>query len=85
MMPESLLRSLGVSPIDTLSFLLANGESVRRDIGETTVRIGDRARTTLVAFSGDESHPILGAYTLEAFSLAVDPVNQRLMTVQPWL
>ena len=81
-LPASLLRSLGVTPLDRQSFILANGQRIQRDIGETSVRIDGRIRTTLVVFSEEDSHALLGAYTLEAFSLAaVDPVNRRLVPV----
>ena len=80
-MPASLLRSLGVAPVDHQSFILANGQRIHRDIGETSVRIDGRIRTTLVVFSEEEAHALLGAYTLEAFSLAADPVNRRLVPV----
>ena len=32
--------------------------------------------------SDEESQALLGAYTLEAFSLAADPVNRRLVPVE---
>jgi hypothetical protein len=32
-------------------------------------------------FAPDGSEPILGAYTLEGFLLAADPVNERLISV----
>ena len=80
-LPTSLLRSLGVARVDRQSFILANGQRIHRDIGETSVRIDGRIRTTLVVFSDEEAHALLGAYTLEAFSLAADPVNRRLVPV----
>ena len=80
-LPASLLRSLDVAPVDRQSFILANGQRIHRDIGETTVRIDGRTRKTLVVFSEEDSHALLGAYTLEAFSLAADPVNRRLVPV----
>ncbi len=80
-MPASLLAQLDVARVDRQSFILANGQRIHRDIGETSVRIDGRIRTTLVVFSDEESQALLGAYTLEAFSLAADPVNRRLVPV----
>ena len=79
MMPASLLRSLGVSPFEGQEFRLANGEMIHREIGEANVRIDGRVTTTPVVFSDERSHSILGAMTLEQFSLAVDPVDMRLV------
>ena len=79
MLPASLLTSLGVSPIDKRWFRFPNGERIRMDIGEAAVRIGGRVRTAIVVFADEDSRPILGRVTLEAFSVAVDTVNQRLI------
>ena len=49
------------------------------DIGEAVVRIDGRAQTDVVVFADEDSRPILGRITLEAFSVAVDTVNQRLI------
>jgi len=85
MAPRSLLERLDVRPQDKVPFELADGRSVEFDIGETAVRIGNRIRTTLVVFADDGLQPLLGAYTLEAFLLAVDPVNRRLVPISALL
>ena len=81
MLPRSLLEDFDVRPQDRVPFELADGRSVELDIGETSVRIGRRVRTTLVIFADNGVQPLLGAYTLGAFLLAVDPVNRRLVPV----
>ena len=80
-LPASTLRSLGVTPIDKREFKLANGERIHLDIGQTSVRIDGRVRTTIVVFAEEGADPLLGAVTLEGFSLAVDPVDLRLVRV----
>ena len=81
MLPRSILESLGVRPQDKAPFELADGRSVEFDVGEASVRIGRRIRTTLIIFADNGVQPLLGAYTLEAFLLAVDRVNERLVPV----
>ena len=78
-LPASMLTLLGVSPLVNQEFRLANGEMIHRDIGVANVRIDGRVRITPVVFSDERSHPILGALTLEQFSMAVDPVDLRLV------
>ena len=41
--PAGVLRRIGVEPQETQVFGLANGESVRRQIGDVRYEIGDRA------------------------------------------
>ena len=79
MMPASLLTALGVAPFDRQSFRLANGQRVHRDVGQVAVRIDGRVRITPAIFGNEDSHSILGAVTLDEFSLAVDPVDLRLV------
>ena len=80
-LPSSTLRSLGVTPMDEREVKLANGERIRRDIGQTPVRIDGSVRTTIVVFSDEGSVPLLGVVTLEEFGLGVDPVDLRLVPV----
>ncbi|MFQ5879991.1 MAG: retroviral-like aspartic protease family protein [Dehalococcoidia bacterium] len=79
--PASVLRGLGVGPSFRFPFLLANGRRIEREMAETRVRLDGRERTTLVVFGDEGTQPLLGAYTLEGFGLAPDPVNRRLIPV----
>ena len=83
--PTSILRRLGVGTIDSVTFILADGSRIEQAIGEAVVRIGDRLRTTLVVFGEDDAQVLLGAYTLEAFTLGVDPFNERLTRIPGYL
>ena len=42
--PTGVLRRIGVEPEETQVFGLANGESVRRQLGDVRYEIGDRAK-----------------------------------------
>ena len=82
MLPTTLLRSLGVTPVSVRNFVIANGQRIQRNIGgQAAVQIGDEVLFDLVVFTDDGSPPVLGAFTMEAFSLAADPVNRRLVPV----
>ena len=84
-MPASTLARLGVTPTYRFPFVLADGRRIEKDMAETKVRRDDQERTTLVVFGDEGSLPLLGAYTLEGFGLAPDPVNRRLMPVPGYL
>lgn len=78
-LPGSLLRELGIEPMDKRGFLVADGRRVEMEYGEARATIDGKSVTTIVVFGGDETPPLLGAYTLEGLALAVDPEAQRLV------
>ena len=85
LVPASLLRRLGIRPTDSLTFIIADGSRMQQEIGEATVRLDGRERTTLVVFGDEGATVLLGAYTLEAFALGVDPRNRQLIPVDGYL
>ena len=48
------------------------------DCGQAWATIDGDSVVTIVVFGDEEAPALLGAYTLEGLSLAVDPVEQRL-------
>ena len=79
LVPTNLLHDLGVTPQWTEWFVLADGRRVELDVAEAVIRYDGRQRTTPVAFGPDDAAPLLGAFTLEAFALTVDPRNKTLV------
>jgi len=77
--PTHLLEDLGVSPMDKIGLVLADGRPVEYDIGEARATIDGRSIPTLVVFGENNAPALLGAYTLEGLRLAVDPTNARLI------
>ena len=80
-LPASVLEGLGYRPNETRRCRPADGRVVERPIGDILVRIGDEVRTTTCVFGEEGSELLLGAVTLEQFSLAPDPVNETLVPV----
>jgi clan AA aspartic protease len=83
--PEPILRQLGYQPTFRRRLRLANGQIIERSGCEAVVEIDGNALTTIVLFGDPASEPLLGAVTLEQFSLAPDPVSQRLIPVEALL
>jgi predicted aspartyl protease len=79
--PGTLLEELGLTATDNVEFQMANGESEFRDAVEALIRIDGRVRHTICIFGAEKDLVLLGAYALEGFGLAADPVNQRLVRV----
>jgi len=79
--PASFLESLGHTANATRSFRLADGSMIERRIGPVTVRIIGEVQPVICIFGGENSPELLGATTMEVFSLAPDPVNETLIPV----
>ena len=80
--PSQLLERLEVRPQFQREFETADGRIVQRDLAIAMVRWDGETMPTLVVFGGATDAVLLGAYTLEGFSLAPDPVNRRLVRVR---
>ncbi len=80
-LPRDLLERLGHHPTLKRRLQTADKRIIDRDAGEVPVRIGEETLTNLCIFGDEGSQVLLGATTLEAFSLAPDPVNERLVPV----
>ena len=81
-LPADLLARLGVSPQFRREFMTADARVIERDMAVTTARWDGQTLPTLVVFGDEGSMPLLGAYTLEGFGLAADPINRRLVPVR---
>ena len=80
--PESLLASLSLAPLERRTYRIADGNFIQRDVGEARFRIDGRERTCPVIF-GPEGQYLLGATTLQHFDLMVDPTepNPSLVSI----
>jgi predicted aspartyl protease len=76
--PSSLLERLGHAPNAKRLFKLADGSTSEMPIGDVPIKIGDEVHSVICLFGEEGSDPVLGATTLEVFSLAADPVNETL-------
>jgi predicted aspartyl protease len=58
-LPESLLRRLGVEPHTRAEFLMADGRRTEHDIGRAWVRLDGQREYTLVEFGARMPSPFL--------------------------
>ena len=84
-LPSSILRGLNVEPTRQNAFRFAQGEVRRMGVGQTYIRIMGEEFITDFIFNDEDTTPLLGALTLEAAYMAVDPVSQRLIPVEGFL
>ena len=82
MLPQDILRRLGIIPVDRFTYSLADETIVEYDVGEARLRLDGRERTTQVVFGPEGATPLLGATTLQLFHLGVDPLQEQLVPVR---
>ncbi len=84
-LPGSLLQRLSIPVQRKVSFRLADGNVLEREVGETVVRLAGQVITTTVVFREEGAPLSLGVVALETALLAVDPVQQRLIPTEALL
>lgn len=76
--PAAILEKLGISPLAEQEFRLANGEKIVRRKGGALFKYGDRVGVADVIFGEEGDSVLLGALTLEAIGLSLDPLRREL-------
>jgi len=74
----SLLRALGCKPHRRKSFFLADGTAIERRIGDAYFEYGGIGGAAPVIFGEKGDQNLLGATTLEALELVLDPFKREL-------
>lgn len=82
MLPEGVLRGLGIAPTGRRRFKLASGEVKEYSTGEVYMEVEGIGVTSVVVFGVEGSTPLLGVTTLELLGLQVDPMTGRLKPME---
>jgi clan AA aspartic protease len=77
--PAEVLDRLGIAPLATQAFILADGSKIERRKGGAVFRYGERVGTADVIFGEAGDASLLGVTTLEAMGLALDPLKRELI------
>lgn len=82
--PEAVLRRIGVKPRKKdMTFVMANGKTITRNIGFAILRIGEHFTIDEVVFAQKGDLCLLGSRTLEGMNLRVDPRAKQLVAAGP--
>jgi clan AA aspartic protease len=76
--PAPILDRLGIQPLTTQEFRLADGSKITRKKGIALFKYGDRIGGADVIFGEEGDSVLLGAFTLEALGLSLDPLRRDL-------
>jgi clan AA aspartic protease len=80
--PAPILRRVGVRPGRMETFGLADGRSVRRQVGQARFEIQGREGISNVIFGRVGDASLLGMVTLEELGLSLDPLKRRLRSLR---
>ena len=80
--PENILKSLGIAPTSEETFFLANGEEIRRKRGNALFFFDAKEGAAPVIFGQKGDASLLGVVTLESLGLALDPIHRRLLPLK---
>lgn len=78
---QETLRKLGVKPHSKKSFTLANGEAVERSIGDLAFEYAGERGASPVIFGEKGDSSLMGAVTLEALGLMLDPLKREIRSL----
>ena len=76
--PAEVLEGLGIRPLTEQTFQLADGTQIGRQKGVAVFKYGDRIGGADVIFGEEGDYSLLGAFTLEALGLSLDPLRREL-------
>lgn len=78
LLPQKVWKRLGLKPIDEMKFSLADGSVISRELSEAWLEYEGRGRTVQVIMGRRGDEALLGALTLEALGLVLDPFKREL-------
>ena len=76
--PTPVLERPGIRPLTEQEFRLADGSKIVRQKGGALFKYGDRIGVADVIFGEPADSALLGAFTLEALGLSLDPLQRTL-------
>ena len=76
--PSRRLEDIGIRPLGSRTFLLADGSEVTRSVGAALFHFGGQRAASTVIFGEGADATLLGVVTLEELGLILDPMRREL-------
>lgn len=85
LLPEPIWKAIELSPKRRMTFTLADGTRIERDVSEMHIALpqGEGHTPVILGEPGDEA--LLGAVTLEEFGLVLNPFQRSLQPARMML
>ena len=78
LVPRARLEALGLEPIGSREYVLANGERIALDIAVAELEIEGEIVGGTIVYGGEDAEPRLGMTALESGGFEVDPRSESL-------
>ncbi len=85
LVPNDSWRALGLMPLRTVSFVLADGTEISRQVGECWLELPEGRGTTPVILGEPGDEALLGIVTLEILGLVLNPFTRKLQPMRMML
>ncbi|MBI2926316.1 MAG: aspartyl protease [Verrucomicrobia bacterium] len=82
LVPTPRLRRLGIEPHRELEFVLADGTTITRKVGDAYFEFRGEGGAAPVIFGEAGDKPLLGATTLESLGLVLNPFKRQLVPMR---
>ena len=79
--PRALLKSIGIRPYKKEIFTLADGSTIKREVGTAFLSLNGRQAPTPVIFGEKKDGALLGVIALESLGLTVNPRTGKLQPI----
>jgi clan AA aspartic protease len=76
--PSQILKRLGIKPTSKRTFILADGSTVERKMGNALFRLNGHEGASPVIFGEENDSTLLGIVSLEALGMILDPLKREL-------
>ena len=76
--PAKILERLGIKPHSSRTFILADGTTIKRRLGDAIFRVNGERGASPVIFGDEGDSTLLGSVSLESIGLMLDPIKRVL-------
>lgn len=78
--PRDVLEGLGVQPEKRIPLRHLDGRLIKRDVAETSLRIGETQKVVTIVFGEKRDPALVGSETLQAMGLTADLDKGRILS-----
>ena len=82
LLPFDVWQAIGLTPVRTMTFSLADGTTIRRDVSECHISLPQGQGHTPVVLGEPGDQALLGTVTLEILGLVLNPFTRQLQPMR---